>query len=173
MLAIVAIAATAAPVFTAALSGLLPDVLDGDRYILGRSVFSLTGSGTQIIGLGIGGAVLAAVPARWLLLAAGGSLVAAAAVTRLGRARPQRGRFPRRPASRPVARVLRRIRPARPGRDPVARLGAHGYHGAPWPTPAECYLAKLAPVTDWSLGSFETGTVELDAPGSRSSGPPP
>jgi MFS family permease len=57
MLALVAAAALVAPVFTAALSGLLPDVLDGDRYILGRSVFNLTGAGTQIAGLGIGGRV--------------------------------------------------------------------------------------------------------------------
>jgi hypothetical protein len=34
----------------------------------------------------------------------------------------------------------------------------------PWPTPAEAYLAELAPVYDWSLGSFETGSVDLDAP---------
>ena len=34
----------------------------------------------------------------------------------------------------------------------------------PWPTPAEAYLAELAPVYDWSIGSFETGPVELDAP---------
>jgi MFS family permease len=84
MLALVAVAALAAPVFTAAVSSLLPDVLDEDRYILGRSVFNLTSSGTQIAGLGVGGAVLAAASARWLLLAAGGSLLAAAAVTRLG-----------------------------------------------------------------------------------------
>ena len=32
-----------------------------------------------------------------------------------------------------------------------------------WPTPAECYLDQLAPPDhDWSIGSFETGTVELD-----------
>ena len=84
MLALVAVAATQAPVFTAAISGLLPEVLEGDRYVLGRSVFSLTGAGTQIAGLGIGGAVLAAVPVRWLLLAAGGALMSAAAITRLG-----------------------------------------------------------------------------------------
>jgi predicted MFS family arabinose efflux permease len=84
MLALVAAAATATPVFTAASSAVLPDVLDGDRYVLGRSVFSLTGSATQIIGLGIGGAILAALPAPRLLLAAGLSLVAAAVVARLG-----------------------------------------------------------------------------------------
>src|ERR1035437_9484112 len=84
MLALVAVTATAAPVFSAAISGLLPEVFDGDRHVLARSVFSLTSSGTQIIGLGIGGAVLAVVPARWLLLAAGLSLVAAAVISRLG-----------------------------------------------------------------------------------------
>ena len=84
MLALVAVAALASPVLFAALSGLLPDVLDGDRYVLGRSVFNLTSSGTQIVGLGVGGAVLAAVPARWLLLAAGGSLLVAAVITHLG-----------------------------------------------------------------------------------------
>jgi hypothetical protein len=62
MLALVAAAATVAPVFSAAIAGVLPDVLDGDRFVLGRSVFSLTGSATQIIGLGIGGAILAVLP---------------------------------------------------------------------------------------------------------------
>ena len=33
----------------------------------------------------------------------------------------------------------------------------------PWPAPAECYLAQLPPpAADWSIGSSETGTVELD-----------
>jgi MFS family permease len=91
MLALVAAAATTAPVFSAALSGLLPEVLDGDRYVLGRSVFGLIGSSTQLAGLGAGGALLAAVPSRWLLLAAGGALAANAALTRLGlRPRPAR-----------------------------------------------------------------------------------
>ncbi len=84
MLALLAATATVAPVFSAAVSGLLPDVLDGDRYILGRSIFSLTSSGAQIAGLGIGGAVLAVLPARSLLLAAGGSLVVASLIMRLG-----------------------------------------------------------------------------------------
>ncbi len=37
----------------------------------------------------------------------------------------------------------------------------------PWPTPAECYLAELPPLSDWSLASSETGTVELDTAGIR------
>ena len=90
MLALVAVTATAAPVFSAAISGLLPEMFDGDSYVLARSVFSLTSSGTQILGLGIGGAVLAVVPSRWLLLTAGLSLIAAAAISRLG-LRPRLG----------------------------------------------------------------------------------
>ena len=96
MLALVAAAATLAPVFTAAISGLLPDVLDGDRYVLGRSAFNLAAAGTQIAGLGAGGVLLAAVPVRWLLLAAGGALVIAAVITRLG----LRSRTARAPRSR-------------------------------------------------------------------------
>jgi MFS family permease len=99
MLALVAAAATTAPVFTAALSGLLPELLDGDRYILGRSVFGLTGSATQLAGLGAGGAILAVVPARWLLLAAAGALTANAALTRLG-LRPRAARQTPRSAER-------------------------------------------------------------------------
>ena len=112
MLALVAAAATATPVFTAANSVVLPEVLDGDRYVLGRSVFSLTGSATQIIGLGIGGAILAVLPANRLLLAAGLSLLAAAVVARLGlRPRPARtgSRSARgdRQAGRPARGIVR------------------------------------------------------------------
>ena len=103
MLALVAAAATVAPVFSAAASGLLPDVLDGDRFVLGRSVFSLTGSATQILGLGIGGAILAALPARRLLLAAGLSLLAAGLIARLG-LRPRAART-NGPAARGIVRA--------------------------------------------------------------------
>jgi MFS family permease len=96
MLAGVAAAALAAPVFSAAVSGLLPEILDGDRYVLGRSVFSVTAAGTQILGLGIGGAILAVLPAPWLLLAAGMSLALAAMISRLG-LRPRPPRTPRTP----------------------------------------------------------------------------
>ena len=82
MLILVAAAATIAPVFSAAISGLLPDMLEGDRYVLGRSVLGLTASGTQILGLGIGGGILAVLPARGLLLAAGCSLMLSALIGR-------------------------------------------------------------------------------------------
>ena len=53
MLVLVALAAMITPVFSGAVSRLLPDVLHGDRYVLGRSVLSLTSAGTQIVGLGL------------------------------------------------------------------------------------------------------------------------
>jgi MFS family permease len=83
MLVLVALTAMIAPVFSAAVSRMLPDVLDGDRYVLGRSVLSLTAAGTQIVGVGLGGAVLAVLSGRWLLLSAGCALVLSAFV-RLG-----------------------------------------------------------------------------------------
>jgi predicted MFS family arabinose efflux permease len=104
MLVLVAAAATATPVFMAANSAVLPDVLDGDRYVLGRSVFSLTGSATQIIGLGVGGAILAALPARRLLLVAGVCLLAAALVARLG-LRPRAVRTTGRTTGRGIVRA--------------------------------------------------------------------
>ena len=119
MLVLVALAAMIAPVFSAAVSRMLPDVLDGDRYVLGRSVLSLTAAGTQIVGLGLGGAVLAVLSGRWLLLSAGCALVLSAFV-RLG-LRPAAARgtsrcravcFWPRPASHPA-------RPGRPTRGAV------------------------------------------------------
>jgi len=100
MLALVAAAATVAPVFTAAISRLLPDVLDGDSYVLGRSMLSLTSSGTQILSLGIGGGILALLSPRMLLLAAGCALLLSALI-RLGlrpRPVPAQATAPARPA---------------------------------------------------------------------------
>jgi len=90
-LVVVAAAALVTPVFLASNSGLLPELLEGDRYVLGRSVFSLVSAGTQIAGLGLAGVLLAVLPAPGLMLLAGGSLTVSALVMRLGlRHRPAR-----------------------------------------------------------------------------------
>jgi MFS family permease len=93
MLAVVAAAAVVAPVFTAGTAGLLPDLLPGESYVLGRSVFTIVNSGTQILGLGIAGGVLAVISARHLLVVAGAMLVTAALVVRVGlkRREPRHG----------------------------------------------------------------------------------
>jgi hypothetical protein len=90
MLALVAAAASITPVFSAAISGMLPDVLDGDRYVLGRSMLGLLSSFGQIFALGIAGAILAVLPARWLMFAAGAALVLSALIRRGVRPRPAR-----------------------------------------------------------------------------------
>jgi predicted MFS family arabinose efflux permease len=84
MFALVAIAACLDPLAAAALGGLLPELLDGDRYVLGRSVLNMTASGAQIAGLGVGGVLLLALSARQVLLAAAVALVLAAIAVRLG-----------------------------------------------------------------------------------------
>jgi hypothetical protein len=90
-LVVVAAAALVTPVFVASNSGLLPEVLEGDGYVIGRSLFNLVSAGTQIAGLGLSGALLAVLPARGLMLLAGASLTASALVMRLGlRRRPAR-----------------------------------------------------------------------------------
>lgn len=94
MLALVAAAATVTPVFSAAIAGMLPDVLDGDRYVLGRSLLGLLSSCGQILALGIAGAILAVLPARWLLLTAGTALVLSALIRRGIRPRPARAAGP-------------------------------------------------------------------------------
>lgn len=81
MLGLVAATAMTAPVFSAAIARVLAAGFDGDQYVLARSVLDLTTAGTQILGLGLGGLILAVLPPRTLLLAAG-SCVAASALIR-------------------------------------------------------------------------------------------
>jgi predicted MFS family arabinose efflux permease len=175
MLALVAAAATVAPIFTATTSGLLPDILDGDRYVLGRSVFSLTGSGTQILGLGLGGAVLAVWPARWLLAAAGVSLALAAVIIRLGlRRRPAPHARDTGPASGPGSADD-------PGRAAAARGAPSGSgrgRGVVRTTVAG-HLELLADrkvrgllLAQWLPAWFVTGAEALIVPYTRSLGHP-
>ena len=82
LLVLLAAVATCTPVFTAAASGLLPSLLTGDRYVLGRSLMVLTSSGSQIAALGLGGALLTALAPRDLLLVVAGLHLLAALVSR-------------------------------------------------------------------------------------------
>jgi len=91
MLVLVGAAALIAPVFSAATAGLLPDLLQDDEYVLGRSVLGLVVSGVQIGSLAVGGAVLAATSPSGLLLLAATALLGACATARAGlRSRPAR-----------------------------------------------------------------------------------
>ncbi len=71
-LAVVAAAALLQPLFSTGQSVVVSRVLDGDRYVLGRSLFTLTSMTSQLIGIAVGGAMLQLVgPAPALLIAAG------------------------------------------------------------------------------------------------------
>ncbi|GLW63827.1 MFS transporter [Actinomadura rubrobrunea] len=80
-----------APVATASVTAVLPDLLPGDGYVLGRSLFTMTAAGAQIGGNAAGGLLLLAVGPEGALWLAAGSALVAAAVARAGvRRRPPR-----------------------------------------------------------------------------------
>src|SRR4051812_38682862 len=77
-LAVVAAAALLQPLFSAGQSVLVSRLLDGDRYVLGRSLFTVTSMISQLVGIATGGATLQALgPAPALLIAAGLQAVSA------------------------------------------------------------------------------------------------
>jgi predicted MFS family arabinose efflux permease len=83
-LGLVALAAVAAPVFQGAGNRVIAESLTGDRYVLGRSLSSVSAAGAQLLGLAAGGVAVAALGGiRALLLSAAAQFVAAAA-NRLG-----------------------------------------------------------------------------------------
>jgi predicted MFS family arabinose efflux permease len=81
-----------APVYQGVMAALMPEVLPpGPRYILGRSMMRIVAQTAQIVGYGAGGLLLAVMSPRGALVADAVSLVAAAALLRLGmRSRPAR-----------------------------------------------------------------------------------
>jgi predicted MFS family arabinose efflux permease len=79
-------------VASAARSALLPDLLDGDRYVLGRAVFSMAAGGTQVLGFAVGGILIAALGPYGTLWITVGSCLLSAALLRLRLAEyPRRG----------------------------------------------------------------------------------
>lgn len=92
MLLLVFVAGVPSAVASAARTALLPDLLEGDRYVLGRSVFSMAAGGTQVIGFAAGGLLISALGAHGALwITVGSCLLSAALVhTRLAD-HPRRG----------------------------------------------------------------------------------
>ena len=82
-LALVAAIATLTPVFGGASSRLIAEVLDGDAYVLGRSLANIAASASQLIGLAAGGAAVAALGARHALLVTAACHLAAAVAVRV------------------------------------------------------------------------------------------
>ncbi|MEV7964638.1 MFS transporter [Sphaerisporangium sp. NPDC088356] len=113
MLLLVVVTGALSPVFGAARTATLPELLPGDAFVLGRSVLTVTSAGAQIGGLAVGGAVLTvAGPGGALLITAALSAVGAL-VLRLGLPdRPARASLVR-DATPPGAQAPRDQAPAR------------------------------------------------------------
>ncbi|MEU4543953.1 MFS transporter [Nonomuraea dietziae] len=110
MLALILVSGLFSPVFGAARSAMLPEVLPGDAFVLGRSLLGMTSAGAQIGGLALGGGMLAVAGPEGALAITAGISAVAALVLRLG--------LPYSPA-RSVART-----PAATGSGPGAAAGA-------------------------------------------------
>ncbi|SDK17457.1 MFS transporter [Nonomuraea jiangxiensis] len=116
MLALVLVTGLFSPVFGAAWWALLPDVLPGDAFVLGRSLLGVTSASAQIVGLAAGGVFLAVTGPSGALAVTGGLSLVAAVVLRFGLPdRPARGASGR-GAVRETLRVNRRLLSDRPVR---------------------------------------------------------
>ncbi|MGR6915100.1 MFS transporter [[Actinomadura] parvosata] len=185
MLALVLATGVLSPVFLAARSAVLPEVLDGDAYVLGRSVLSVASAGAQIVGLAAGGGFLAvAGPSGALAVTAVLSLVgtvvlrfglpyrAARGVT--GRGRAEHGAAGReaagrggagrggagRGAVRETLRVNRRL---------LADRGVRGLLLAGW-LPCACLAGAEAMVVPYLGGQGQAGVVLAAAAGGMAAG---
>ncbi|MGI5054842.1 MFS transporter [Streptomyces sp. JAC18] len=89
-LGVVALVSLATPVFHGASSRLVAQSLEGDAYVLGRSLNNIAGAGAQLFGLALGGAAVAALgPRRALAVSAALYLGCALAIRiRLPRLQP-------------------------------------------------------------------------------------
>jgi MFS family permease len=82
-LSIVAGIACLAPVFHGSSGRLIAEVLTGDTYVLGRSLFNMTSALAQLAGLAGGGIAVAAIGPRHALLVSAGCHLIAAVTSRL------------------------------------------------------------------------------------------
>jgi MFS family permease len=80
-----------APLFTGTRAAGLADILEGDRYILGRSLVRIVSQTSQIVGFGLGGLVLVWLSPRGTLCVTVATFAASATLLRFGtRDRPAR-----------------------------------------------------------------------------------
>jgi hypothetical protein len=84
LFALLLAASVLAPPFDAARAATVPDVLDGDRYVVGSSLSNITGQLVQVVGFVLGGAVVAAVHPRGALLIDAATFLVSAAFVRFG-----------------------------------------------------------------------------------------
>lgn len=149
MLALVLVTGLFSPVFLSARTALLPEVLSGDAYVLGRSALSVASAVSQIAGLAVGGAFLALAGPDGALATTGLLSAVAGLVLRLGLPhRPARGRSGS-GAMRQTLRVNRRL---------LADGRVRGLLLAAW-LPCACMAGAEAMVVPYAGGKGEGGVV--------------
>ncbi|MFI7135770.1 MFS transporter [Nonomuraea sp. NPDC050153] len=158
LLALVLVTGLFSPVFFAARAAMLPEVLPGDAFVLGRSVLNVASASAQIVGLAAAGAFLGfAGPSGALAVTAVLSL-AAVVVLRVGLPhRPARGadQVARGSAVRETLRVNRRL---------VADRRVRGLLLAGW-LPCVCLAGAEAMVVPYLGGQGRAGVVLAAAAG--------
>ncbi|WDZ85653.1 MFS transporter [Micromonospora cathayae] len=91
MLALVFVVGLFGPVSSAARTALLPEMLHGDAYVLGRSLLTVASGGTQVVGFAVGGLLLGLVGPYGALWLTAATCALSALLVRLGlRHRPGR-----------------------------------------------------------------------------------
>ncbi|MFJ2649666.1 MFS transporter [Streptomyces sp. NPDC087420] len=92
LLALRCAVAAVSPVFTGTRMAALTDILgEGDLYVLGRSLLRIVSQSALLAGYGVGGVLLAVIPARGAIGVTFGTFLCSAALLRLGtRKRPAR-----------------------------------------------------------------------------------
>ncbi|MFG1700430.1 MFS transporter [Nonomuraea sp. NPDC049309] len=149
MLALVLATGLFSPVFFAARAAMLPEVLPGDAFVLGRSLLNMASASAQVAGLAAGGAVLAVTGPSGALAITAALSAAAAVVLRLGLP-PRAARGSGGPgAIRQTLRVNRRL---------LADRHVRGLLLAGW-LPCVCLAGAEAMVVPYLGGQGQAGTV--------------
>ncbi len=91
LLVLVAVRGTIAPVYAGARAATLPEMLPAASFPLARALLRMVSMGAQVVGFGIGGALLVVLPARGLLALNAATFALSALLLRVGtRHRPAR-----------------------------------------------------------------------------------
>ncbi|MFY1696420.1 MULTISPECIES: MFS transporter [unclassified Solwaraspora] len=83
-LALVFVVGLFTPVSSAMRAALLPDLLAGDRYVLGRALFTVTAGATQVLGFAVGGALIGLLGPYGALWITAATCLTSAALIRFG-----------------------------------------------------------------------------------------
>jgi predicted MFS family arabinose efflux permease len=163
LLALVLVTGLFSPVFLAARAAMLPEVLPGDAFVLGRSVLNVASASAQIAGLAAGGAFLGLAGPSAALAVTAGLSVLAAVVLRAGlpyRPARVRGDAARGGAVRKTLLVNRRL---------LADGRVRGLLLAGW-LPCVCLAGAEAMVVPYLGGQGQAGVVLAAAAGGMAVG---